>query len=223
MKPNLIFLGKPGAGKGTQLQLMYDRGYKGISVGEVLRKMAKKNNPEGIKLKKIMEEGKLLPDDFVIKLLDKYIKHKTGLIFDGFPRTLKQAKALDKMLDKRGMTLHGVINIMAPDKLIIQRITGRYICAKCGATYNEFGNKPKVKGVCDICKGKYFYKRDDDKENIIKTRLKVYKDATKPIIEYYKNKNLYYTASATNGSAGETDNNVELIINKIQNKNININ
>lgn len=219
MKPNLIFLGKPGAGKGTQLQFMYDRGYKGISVGEVLRKMAKKNTPEGKKLKKIMKEGKLLPDDFVIKLLDKSIKRKTGLIFDGFPRTLKQAKALDKMLEKRRMKLHGVINIVASDKMIIERITGRFICSKCGATYNEVGNKTKVKGVCDVCKGKEFYKREDDKRNVIKARLKVYKDNVKSIIEYYKKQKIYYTASARKGIPSETDSNVEKVIEKINKKN----
>ena len=105
------------------------------------------------------------------------------------------------------------------NKLIIQRITGRYICAKCGATYNDFGNKTKIKGVCDICKGKEFYKRDDDKKNIIKARLKVYKDNVKSIIEYYKKKKIYYTASARNGIASETDSNVEKVIEKINKKN----
>lgn len=212
MKPNLIFLGKPGAGKGTQLQFMYDRGYKAVSVGEVLRKMAKKETNDGKELRRLMNEGKLLPDEFVIKLLDKEIKRKNGLIFDGFPRTLQQAKELDKMLQKRNMKLDGVINIFTPDSLIIKRIAGRYNCRKCGATYNDYGNKPKKEGICDICKGNEFYRRDDDKKSVIKNRLKIYKKEVNPIVDYYKSKDIYYKVSASSGNAIETDKNVMEVI-----------
>jgi len=214
----LIFLGKPGAGKGTQLQYMFDRGYIGISVGEVLRSMAKKDTPEAKKLRNIMNSGKLLPSAFVMDLVAKAIPNnrKTGIIFDGCVRQLEQAKALDKILKKKGIKIDAVIEINTPDKVIIKRIADRYVCSSCGAIYNKGGKDTQVKGICDICKGIEFYQRDDDKPSVVKNRLKIYKEKNKPIVNYYKKKGIYYKASGRDGIAENTDKNVMKILKKLK-------
>ena len=217
-KVNLSFMGAPGSGKGTQIQMMLGDGYHKISMGDLLRSEVKSGSLLGKKLKKIMDKGDLVSDDLVIKLLEnnlKVLKDKNGWILDGFPRTKKQANMLGKILNKYNMTLHGVIEIMTPDKLIINRITGRFTCAKCGATYNKNGVMPKKKGICDICGSTEFITRSDDTEKTVKRRLKNYHKESEAIRKYYKGKGLYHTVNGSAGIAEETDKQVKEVLKKL--------
>ena len=141
-KFNLLFFGPPGSGKGTEIQKLQEYGgYTKLSTGDMLRNEVDSGSRLGIRLKKIMDIGGLVSDNLVIKLIEIHLhKQKKGIIFDGFPRTLKQAKALTKLLKKNNIRLNGVIILDTPDDLIIKRITGRYICVNCGASYNKYGN-----------------------------------------------------------------------------------
>jgi adenylate kinase len=143
---NMVFIGPPGGGKGTEIQLLQQMGYFKVSTGDLLRDEVTKETTLGKSIKKDMESGKLIKDSIVTKLLDKKIKERNnGLIFDGYPRNIKQAKKLDSILKKNDIQLDVVFNLETSDKLIISRIAGRYICKKCGATYNKNGVQPKKK------------------------------------------------------------------------------
>ena len=217
-KVNLSFMGAPGSGKGTQIQMMLGDGYHKISMGDLLRTEVKSGSALGKKLKKIMDKGDLVSDDLVIKLLEnnlKILKDRNGWILDGFPRTKKQADMLGDLLKKYNMDLHGVIEIMTPDDLIVKRITGRFTCANCGATYNKNGVKPKKKGVCDVCKGTEFIKRSDDNEKTVRRRLKTYHKESEAIRKYYKNKGIFHTINGSAGVAEETDRQVREVLKKL--------
>ena len=183
----------------------------------MLRSEVESNSNLGKQLKKIMDSGGLVSDNLVIKLIEKQLKkHKKGIIFDGFPRTIEQAKVLTKLLKKYKIKLHGIIILDTPDKLIIKRITGRYICAKCGASYNIFGNKPKKEGICDVCKSTEFKKRSDDKKNIIEARLKKYHKESKALIEYFNKQGITYIVDSSHGNAKKTHNSVLKILRKLK-------
>jgi len=184
----LILLGAPGVGKGTQGALISkEYGIPQISTGDILRSEVKNETELGKKAKAYMEKGELVPDDIIIEMMEKRIKEedcRNGFILDGFPRTVAQAEAFDRMLAKNGLELDKVILIDVPEDEIIERLTGRRVCPNCGAVYHVRNNPPKVEGVCDRC-GSKLIQRDDDREDVVRKRLEVYKKSTMPLIDYY--------------------------------------
>lgn len=196
----MVFIGPPGGGKGTEIQLLQQMGYFKVSTGDLLRDEVTKETTLGKSIKKDMESGKLIKDSIVTKLLDKKIKERNnGLIFDGYPRNIKQAKKLDSILKKNDIQLDVVFHLETSDKIIISRIAGRYICKKCGATYNKNGVQPKKKGICDVCGGKEFKVREDDKISVVKLRLKEYHEIEKELLDYYNKKNIVHKISGELG------------------------
>ena len=186
---NLILLGPPGAGKGTQAEELVKRhGFVQLSTGSMLREAVKAGTAVGLKAKPLMEKGLLVPDDVVIGAIGERIAKPDcagGVIFDGFPRTLAQAAALDEMLTKRKMPLHAVIELKVDDEAMVARISGRYSCAQCGAGYHDTSKMPKVAGVCDSCGSTKFTRRADDNAATVRDRLTVYYRETSPLIGYY--------------------------------------
>lgn len=190
--PNLILLGPPGAGKGTQAKLVQDT-YKivQLSTGDMLRAEVAAGSDLGRKAKAIMEKGELVPDELIVKMIEGRIAKpdcKNGFILDGFPRTIPQAEALDSMLAAAGLKIDHVVEMRVDDEAMIARITGRYACAKCGAGYHDTLQVPKTKGVCDKCGGKEFTRRADDNADTVRARLKAYHAQTAPIAGYYRKK-----------------------------------
>lgn len=200
----IVLLGAPGCGKGTQCESLKnsDLAFKAVCVGDVLRSNVNMVISQlGKTVSEILGRGVLLPDEAIIDLvkseLSKMKKASSqNLIFDGFPRTIGQAKALTDMLKNFGQKIAYAINFEIPDDLLIKRITGRYICATCGKIYNEYSCKPEVSGICDICGGKDFKWRKDDNENALAVRLKEYHTKTHPLIEYYDSQNVLVRINA---------------------------
>ena len=189
---NLILLGPPGAGKGTQAKrLEQTYGLVQLSTGDMLRAAAASGSELGRQAKKVMEAGQLMPDDIIIAMIAERIGKpdtKKGVILDGFPRTTAQAKALDKMLADRGLKLDLVIELKVEDAVLVERISGRFSCAKCGAGYHDLYQKPRVEGRCDRCGATEFVRRPDDTAETVKARLKAYHAQTAPILPYYAEK-----------------------------------
>jgi len=189
---NIVLLGPPGAGKGTQAKRIQDEyGLVQLSTGDMLRAAAKSGTEIGKKAKALMDAGKLVPDDVVIQLIAERIEEpdcKKGFILDGFPRTTKQAEALDAMLADKGLKLDHVIELEVDDDALVDRISGRFTCARCGAGYHERYHRPKKDGVCDKCGSTEFVRRADDKAETVKTRLAAYHAQTAPILPYYRAK-----------------------------------
>lgn len=185
----LILLGPPGAGKGTQAKEISTRfGIPQLSTGDMLRAAVKAGSDVGKKAKAIMEAGKLVSDDIVIGIIEERIAQTDcgqGFILDGFPRTLMQAAALDKLLNAKGLKLDHVIEMRVNDEVLVDRISGRYSCTKCGAGYHDTFQKPKVAGHCDKCDSTTFTRRPDDNAETVKTRLMAYYRETSPLIGYY--------------------------------------
>jgi adenylate kinase len=194
---NLILLGAPGAGKGTQARRIEDaRGLVQLSTGDMLRAAVAEGTELGKKAKALMDAGKLVPDDLMISLISDRIGRpdvKGGFILDGFPRTVPQAEALDVMLREKGLKIDHVIEMKVDDAALVDRITGRYTCAKCGRGYHDRNQKPKVAGVCDECGSTEFKRRADDNAETVTTRLKQYHDQTAPILPYYAGKGVLKT------------------------------
>lgn len=188
-----ILLGPPGCGKGTQAKILIDTyGIPQIATGDILREALKKGTPLGKQAQSYMDKGQLVPDDLVIQIIEERLKQDDcagGFILDGFPRTIAQAEALDKTLKAMGKTLEHVFNIEVGDDELIKRLTGRRICKACGASYHIIFNPPREEGRCDTCQGE-LYQRDDDKEETIRNRLKVYQDQTAPLITFYHEKKI---------------------------------
>ncbi len=190
----LILLGPPGAGKGTQARkLQDDFEIIQLSTGDMLRAEVSSESEIGQRCKEAMEAGKLVNDDLIIDIIASRIGEddcKNGFILDGFPRTTAQAEALDAMFEKKGLGIDHVIEISVDDDAMIQRITGRFSCAQCGAGYHDEFQKPEIEGVCDHCGGKEFTRRSDDNAETVRARLEEYHQQTAPIITYYGNKGL---------------------------------
>ena len=185
---DIILLGPPGAGKGTQAKRMIDRlGVPQISTGDMFRAAVKEGTPMGLKAKECMDKGALVPDEIVIGVVKERFQKpdaKKGFVLDGFPRTIEQAKALDALLTGMGTKLDHVVVIEVPDDFLVERLTGRRTCKACGYMHHVKFDAPKAEGVCDKCSGD-LYLRDDDKEATIRDRLTTYHGQTSPLIEYY--------------------------------------
>jgi adenylate kinase len=185
----LVLLGPPGAGKGTQANLLEaDRSLVKLSTGDMLRAAVAAGSELGRKARDIMERGALVPDDIVIGLiaerLDKGGDGK-GFILDGFPRTIAQAEALDRLLAERSKTLDAVVEMRVDDDALVKRIIGRFTCASCGEGYHDDFKTPKAPSVCDRCGSTQFVRRSDDTEEVVRSRLEAYHAQTKPLINYY--------------------------------------
>jgi len=186
---NLVLLGPPGAGKGTQAKLLEDsRSLVKLSTGDMLRAAVAAGTDLGRKAGDIMERGQLVPDALVINLIAERLDEDgsgRGFVLDGFPRTLAQAEALDRLLKERGKTLDRVIVMAVDDEALVERIAGRFACAKCGEGYHDAHKRPLRPQVCDRCGGTEFVRRPDDNEAVVRSRLKAYHTQTKPLIDYY--------------------------------------
>jgi adenylate kinase len=191
----LIFLGAPGAGKGTQArEVAKEFGIPQISTGDILRDAVKKGTPLGLAAKVKMEAGRLVPDEVVCGIVEERIGEpdcEKGFILDGFPRTLPQAEFVDQMLVAKGRGSPLVINIRVGEDVLMKRLTGRRTCSVCGEIYNVYFGPPKVEGVCDKDGGKLLH-RADDNEDTIRQRLVAYENQTSPLIDYYRQKNLLH-------------------------------
>ena len=190
---NIILLGPPGAGKGTQAaRLEAMRGMVQLSTGDMLRQAVAQGTPTGLKAKAVMEAGELVSDAIVSALIGERLDAigVKGAIFDGYPRTRAQAEALDKLLADRGRKLDRVIELDVDEEALVERITGRFSCANCGAPYHDQYKRPKEDGTCDVCGAHEFKRRPDDNEQTVRTRLAEYRAKTAPILPYYEDRGL---------------------------------
>jgi adenylate kinase len=187
---NVILLGPPGAGKGTQAEYLNSKmGLCKLSTGDMLRAAVASGSDIGMQAKDLMAKGQLVPDAIMITLIRERISRddcKNGFILDGFPRTVAQAEALDSMLAEEKKTLHAVIELAVDDARLIERITGRFACAKCGAGYHDRFKQPKKAGVCDVCGSTEFSRREDDNAETVSKRLENYHRQTAPLLPYYR-------------------------------------
>lgn len=196
----LILLGPPGVGKGTEAEIL-KKHYQipHISTGNIFRELFQQETEIGKIAKSYIDKGQLVPDDITNEIVRQRLYHddvKDGFMFDGYPRNVEQAEALDKVIAELGVKLTAVINIQADDELILSRISGRRVCESCGAVYHTKNKQPKVAGVCDVCGGKLIH-REDDQEETVKNRLKIYKDQTAPVIGYYNKLGLVITVDGS--------------------------
>lgn len=202
---NLILLGAPGAGKGTQSQFIVEKfGIPQISTGDILREARKNQTDLGKKAEAYMKSGELVPDKVVIGIIDERLRQTDcdrGYILDGFPRTVEQADALSRLLSQRRQNISVVLNFKVPENELVTRLSGRRVCQGCGATYHVEFSPPRVVGVCDKC-GQNLIQRQDDVENTVRQRLRVYTEKTQPLIGYYESKKILCSIDAT-GSVNE--------------------
>jgi adenylate kinase len=190
---NILLLGPPGAGKGTQAKRLEERyGMVQLSTGDMLRAERKGGTPLGKQVQAIMDAGKLVSDEIMIELIANSISKLggKGFILDGFPRTVPQAEALDRMLAQNHIAIDQVIELTVDEAVLVDRVEGRFSCKSCGASYHDRHNPPKQAGTCDACGSHEFERRPDDNAETVKARLKAYRDQTAPILPYYKAKGL---------------------------------
>ena len=196
----IIMLGAPGAGKGTQAKMIAEKyGIPHVSTGDIFRANIKNGTELGMEAKKYMDQGQLVPDELTVKiLLDRVAQDdcKNGYVLDGFPRTIPQAEALDTALKAKGEKVDFAIDVDVPDENIVNRMSGRRACLKCGATYHIVYAAPKTENVCDTC-GETLVLRDDDKPETVSKRLKVYHEQTQPLIDYYTKQGVLKTVDGT--------------------------
>lgn len=194
----IILLGAPGAGKGSQAELLVKRyNIPHISTGDIFREHFKNETPIGKLAREYIDKGNLVPDSLTNDIVRDRLTAKDvskGFILDGYPRNTNQAEALDKLIDRFGWKIDAVINIAPPQDLLVTRISGRRICSNCGAVYHTITKKTRHEGICDVC-GNPVVQRDDDKEEIVIKRLEVYENQTKELIDYYRNKGILHDVS----------------------------
>jgi len=194
---NLMLLGPPGAGKGTQAKRLEQKyGLVQLSTGDMCRAAAASGTALGHRVKSIMEEGRLVPDDIIIEMIGQRIdepESRNGFILDGFPRTVPQAEALDVMLAAHGKKIDHVILMEVDERALVERIAGRFSCRTCGASYHERFHRPKVERVCDVCGGTDLVHRADDRPEAVATRLEAYRNQTAPILPYYRARGILRT------------------------------
>ncbi|MGX7244953.1 adenylate kinase [Enterococcus quebecensis] len=194
---NLILMGLPGAGKGTQAEKIVDTyDIPHISTGDMFRAAMKNETALGLEAKSYIDKGALVPDDVTNGIVKERLAEPDtdkGFLLDGFPRTLDQAEALDKMLKELNKEIDAVIDIHVEEEILVERLAGRFICRTCGATYHKIFNPPTVEGTCDRCGGHDFYQREDDKPETVKNRLAVNIKSSAPILDFYKAKNVLHT------------------------------
>lgn len=197
---NLILLGPPGAGKGTQAKRLEQKhGLVQLATGDMVRAAIASGSELGQHIKAIYDAGRLVPDHIIIQMIAERIARPDctrGFILDGFPRTVPQAEALDAMLAERGQRLDHVILMEVDEAALVDRLSGRFSCGNCGASYHERYHRPKLEGVCDICGSNNFVRRADDRADAVKTRLEVYRSQTAPILPYYRAKGILRTVDA---------------------------
>ncbi|MGL4391825.1 MAG: adenylate kinase [Fusobacteriaceae bacterium] len=190
---NIMLFGAPGAGKGTQAKPITEKyGIPQISTGDILRAAMKEETAMGLEAKKFVEAGQLVPDSVMVGIIKDRLKMEDcqkGFILDGFPRTIPQAEALEKIMKELNKNLDKVISINVPDNIIMERIVGRLSCPKCGASFHKVMNKPKKDGVCDYCGGELITRKDDTAETVT-TRLKAYYDQTAPLFKFYSERKI---------------------------------
>jgi len=212
----IVFLGPPGAGKGTQAKKIVEKfGIPQISTGDMLREAVKEGTELGKKAKEYMDKGALVPDEVVIGIVKERLARPDcdkGFILDGFPRTIPQAEALDRVVEELGKTINYVIALEVDDDELIERLSGRRTCKSCGAMFHVKFNRPAKEGVCDKCGGE-LYQRDDDREETIKNRLKTYKEQTAPLIDYYRSRGNFHAIQAS-GDIDEIFSRIEAILNQ---------
>ncbi|MGE5581651.1 MAG: adenylate kinase [Bacillota bacterium] len=193
---NLILLGPPGAGKGTQAELLIEKyNIPHISTGDIFRAAVKEGTPLGTEAKRYMDSGQLVPDEVVIGIVKERLMKKdcqNGFLLDGFPRTVPQADSLDNFLESQGKKIDAVINIEVESEILLKRLTGRRVCRNCAAVYHVENKPTKTAGVCDHCGGEV-YQRDDDTPATVGKRLEVYQAQTEPLIKYYQQKGLLHS------------------------------
>ncbi|KRM61449.1 adenylate kinase [Paucilactobacillus vaccinostercus DSM 20634] len=194
---NLILMGLPGAGKGTQAQKIVEEFHiPHISTGDIFRAAMKNETEMGLKAKAYIDKGELVPDEVTNGIVKDRLAEddtKVGFMLDGFPRNLAQAEALDQMLADSDRKLDAVLNIHVEPEVLVERLTGRFICRNCGATYHKLYHMPKVAGTCDVCGSHDFYQREDDKPETVKNRLDVNIKMNTPLVDYYQAKNVLHT------------------------------
>lgn len=196
----IIMLGAPGAGKGTQAKMIAQRyGIPHVSTGDIFRANIKNGTKLGAEAKQYMDQGLLVPDELTVKiLLDRVAQEDCakGYVLDGFPRTIPQAQVLDEALEKQNEKIDYAVNVDVPDENIVKRMSGRRACLKCGATFHIEHIPPKQEGICDSC-GSQLVLRDDDRQETVQNRLKVYHDQTQPLIDYYEKKGILKSVDGT--------------------------
>ena len=212
---NIILLGPPGAGKGTQAHRFVDHhGMRQLSTGDMLRAAVKAGTPVGKQAKAIMDAGELVSDDIVSALIDDELASMsadTGAIFDGYPRTRAQAEQLDALLAKHGRKLDRVIELQVDEEALVDRITGRFTCAACGEGYHDRHKPPQTEGVCDKCGSTEFKRRPDDNEETVRHRMEVYRSETAPILPYYEEQGLVARVDGM-GSIEEVSSSIDALL-----------
>jgi adenylate kinase len=210
----IVMLGAPGAGKGTQAAILSkEMNLPHIASGDLFRKALEEGTELGLLAKKYMEEGQLVPDEITIKMILKRVSQPdcvSGCLFDGFPRTLEQAKALDKALADQGKNIDKAVYIDVPDEELVKRLSGRWICRNCQTPYHVVSSPPKVTGKCDKCGGK-LYQRLDDTEETVRERLKVFSSQTMPILDYYRKQNRLIEVNGNLGIQGVADETISVL------------